>query len=366
MPGGLKKKVEPKPTDTMRNLLGTYDQSIVSTPLDQSLQQIVLGQPINLSTTLGAPKQKVNITKDKLGQINLGTANTVADILPPKTNDKVKKYLESKGKLKSEPETPVASEPFFSDNTKKTLRDAGILLSGGLASLGEGIKGGNQVAANAAIGQNLQAAQMGDEQKLLDDPNSDYSKQARSLFTQLYGTKVKPPENMTAAQFSAQSPVFDKILQRKIMEMRASAPKQATTPKIAESSEKNLRLAKQLQNDYAELGALQAKVGNETFGTPEKQKMDLLKNRIIESESVLSGQGALEQGIREQKTGLLDVGTFEGRQEAANRNKKQGQNYYFNEAKNLADQTGMDLDQDEKTGKLYLVDPATGQRVRAL
>lgn len=366
MQGGVNKKK--KQEDPLRSLLGTYDQSLVSTPLDQSLNQIASGQPVNLSTMLSAPNKKPIIAKDKLGQINLGNANTVADIKPPKQIDIKPKDVKniSKQVAQSIVEKKAAEDPSWFERNKKGLRDAGIILAGGLASLGEGIKGGNQAAANQQMAQNLNAAKMGDQQELLDDPNSEESKQARALFGQLYGSKVKLPENLTASQFSAQSPVFDKILQRKLMEMRSSAPKAVGAPKIAESSEKNLRLAKQLQSDYNDLANLQAKVGNETFGTPEKQKMDLLKNRIIESESVLSGQGALEQGIREQKTGLLDVGTFEGRKAASDRNKKSGQSYYFNEAKNLADQTGMDLDQDEKTGKLYLVDPNTGQRVRAL
>jgi len=138
-------------------------------------------------------------------------------------------------------EKKAAEDPSWFERNKKGLRDAGIILSGALASFGEGIKGGDQVAAGERMMANLDATAKADEIEILKDPNSEQSKQARALFSQLYGSKVKAPNNLTAFEFSQQSPVFDKILQRRIAESKA---RESTIPKLGEASEKNIRHAK--------------------------------------------------------------------------------------------------------------------------
>jgi hypothetical protein len=225
MQGGLnKKKKTETPTTPLRNLLGTYDQPIVSTPLDQNLNDIAMGTPVNLQTMLAQPQKKVNVTKDKLGQINLGNANTVADLKTSEVKPKDVKNI-SKQVTQAIVEKKAAEDPSWFERNKKGLRDAGIILSGALASFGEGIKGGNQTVAGERMMANLDAASKADEQAILDDPNSEESKRSQALFKQLFGNRVQMPENMTASQFRQLSPVFERIDAKKLAQARANAPK---------------------------------------------------------------------------------------------------------------------------------------------
>jgi hypothetical protein len=260
----------------LRNLLGTYDQFGVSTPLDQNLQSIGLGNNVNLSTMLLQPKQKLSVSKkpeipgfDPRMSIDPATLNKDRILSPKETVNKVTGFLGNvlsggskptvqydefgqkiveKPAVKPAPtavkeeikpkdvkniskqvtqaivEKKAADDPSWFERNKKGLRDAGIILSGALASFGEGIKGGNQAAAGERMMANLDAASKADEEEILDDPNSAQSKEAQSLFKQLYGNRVKMPENLTASQFRSQSPVFDKILQRRLAEMQVAKP----------------------------------------------------------------------------------------------------------------------------------------------
>lgn len=219
MQGGLnKKKTEKKAELPLRSLLGTPDimspitlQSTLApkTQTDRNIQASIIGAPID-TTGMMTPNQK----------------KIIKDVSTPPSQDIKPKDVKNISKQVTQAivEKKAAEDPSWFERNKKGLRDAGIILSGALASFGEGIKGGNQTAAGERMMANLDAASKADEQAILDDPNSEESKRSQALFKQLFGNRVPMPENMTAAQFRQLSPVFDKILQRRLAEMQVAKP----------------------------------------------------------------------------------------------------------------------------------------------
>ena len=95
-------------------------------------------------------------------------------------------------------------------------------------------------------------------------------------------------------------------------------------------------------------------------------KIEILKNRILDQESVLRGQGQLEQGIRKQYAGALDPGYTESRETAAKRNEQLGNEYTKKIVNELAQQTGMAVAADDETGEMWLINPETKEKVRRI
>lgn len=293
-----------KETTPLRSLLGGYDP--MNTKKDAKYDPRMSVPPGGLYTTgfLGgaSPLKKDDIVQTESIPTATKTKTKKPSTKPLKEDVKPKDVKKiTKEVTQAIVEKKAVEDPSWYERNKKGLRDAGIIIAGGLASFGEGIKGGSQTAANEKIYQNLDAASKADEMELLEDPNSEQSKQAQALFTQLYGNRVKMPENLTAAQFSKQSPVFDKILQRKLMEMRANAPKASTSkpnPNMKEITQvKTFR--DNLNQNLAELENIIKKKGTfELTGSTQNRKQQLINeianqyNKMLDPNSVVRPEEA--------------------------------------------------------------------------
>lgn len=205
------------PTQPLRQIVGappaTNDLQFTSS-IDQLMQQ-----PITLQTAINPPQPKLTPKPAPVMEpMPLSKSNTGGT-----RNEKVQERL---------PEIK-ADESLLSDETKKNLRDAGILISGALATFGAGISGGNTQAAAQQMYSNLDRAAQADIDAKLADPNSEESKKARELGQQLYGNKIKIKPDMSAKEFRELSPVFDKLYQRKLQEQMAMV--RANTPKPSDT-----------------------------------------------------------------------------------------------------------------------------------
>jgi hypothetical protein len=253
-------------------------------------------------------------------------------------------------------EKKAAEDPSWFERNKKGLRDAGIILSGALASFGEGIKGGDQVAAGERMMANLDATAKADEQEILDDPNSAQSKEAQSQFKQMFGNRVKMPQNMSASQFTKMLPVYERIYQR--MSAGTKQP-ELQKPILTEKQISRFDTAKRMKQATNELAS---EIENSNpftrfFGSDAKRKG--LADDVTSYKAYLQEQGQAGEGqIKAGRELLTNPDTFQWGSTKADDIKQQGDKFYQAEIDKLRAQG---FQAKEINGKRYLTNPATGE-----
>jgi hypothetical protein len=360
MQGGLnKKKTEKKAELPLRSLLGTPDimspitlQSTLApkTQTDRNIQASIIGAPID-TTGMMTPNQK----------------KIIKDVSTPPSQDIKPKDVKNISKQVTQAivEKKAAEDPSWFERNKKGLRDAGIILSGALASFGEGIKGGNQTAAGERMMANLDAASKADEQAILDDPNSEESKRSQALFKQLFGNRVPMPENMTAAQFRQLSPVFERIDAKKLAQERANAPraKELGKPILDSKQIERLDNAKRLRSTANELATeLESSSGlGRLFGWSPETDRNRMADDITSYKAVLQGQGQAGEGqIKAGRESYASPATLESGKTKAAKVRAEGEKFYQDEVKKLLRQG---FQAKTLNGREYLVNADTGEYI---
>lgn len=280
---------------------------------------------------------------------------------PAKTNpiivEKLKPELKKEAPKKTE-EAPVAPAE---EKSSFDLNRLGLILSGGLSSLGAGIAGADQARANQIAMANLSAYDQEKDNQKYEDPNSEESKQARKLFDQLYRGRVQMPENMTAAQFRQQSPVFDKILQRRMMELRPAKAKELAKPILDAKQIERLDNAKRLKATTEELAA-ELESGNgimRMLGLSPESDRNRLADDITSYKAVLQGQGQAGEGqIKAGRENYATPGTLELSSTKAKKVRDEGEKFYRDEIQKLKRQGFV---AKEINGVQMLVHPDTGE-----
>lgn len=369
------------------------------------------------------PNVKDPNAKGKLG-MGVKLSDTITNSEPDvPINPKVVSYLTSKYKSNSKsesqpktedkqelPQMPLEQEtPDDPENSK--LSKILAIVGGGLSSYGSGLLGHGTGAAGQQMMNTINTIRERDKETDLKNPKSRESIHARNLAKQLYGEQYKVDPNLTALQFRESSPLLDNLYARTFKQQesekdrafkekqfnaenskdwarinmqkeamgirssgggtssgRASAGKAGKPFDLDKEQEKRLTLARDIQQSYKELAEVQKKGSplTDLFDPERSKKIEILKNRILDQESVLRGQGQLEQGIRKEYAGALDPGYTESRETAAKRNEQLGNEYTKKIVNELAQQTGMAVAADDETGEMWLINPETKEKVRRI
>lgn len=390
----------------------------------------VTGQPTalpNIGMNLVPTGVVFPSTKSNKGAGLAKIANMIPKDETAPTNPKVKEYLTQKysSKTTSKGEAPKAEDkpnlPVKEDYELETGEDQAnerlskilAIIGGGLSSYGSGLLGQGTTASGNQMMSTINSIKEREKEINFNNPKSRESVHARNLAKQLYGQDYKVDPNLTAAQFRESSPMLDNLysrtfkqqesekdrafkekqfnsenskdwarinMQKEAMGMRssgggggtssgrASAGKAGKPFDLDKEQEKRLTLAKDIQQSYKELAEVQKKGSplTDLFDPERSKKIEILKNRILDQESVLRGQGQLEQGIRKQYAGALDPGYTESRETAAKRNEQLGNEYTKKIVNELAQQTGMAVAADDETGEMWLINPETKEKVRRI